>query len=962
MLSNQLPPRRGVNRQSSVILPLTGQRVHRSISNTSHESTPLLRSPKVVLSPIWNLLNDRQFQSVIKCSLAYLIASLGVYYTRFDEFLGHTDSKHIVATVAVYFHPARSKGQMHQTLIHVVISLLFSFSVSMVCRLISTIFFNIGEDEISHAIDLLISSILLGFVAMMKQSYPHANTACSLASICIVACIVKEGSLNSASIPFERISLTFQVAFTGCFISGLVCYVVWPISAVDELQSSLNDSYNIMSSIISMITSRFLNGQHMREKDDALFAELRSNIAQLLKNTEEAKFELNLKGREEEWHVFDELVKLTIGLSRHLQALRTSTEMQAKLLAGVVDSELSSLESWASDTDTTNCADVTYDSIVSSLHNHERLVEVEEDDAPLEFHPNPVTNEHAHIFDLFVDHLAPSTKSLVFTIKGILSQVPFENFNPISNKFVETTHLQSSLSDAIKLYEQKQLESFEILYSQEVFKKADFLLKTDQEEVTACCGNFSSILSLYALGLLEFLKLAGTYEDAKANPRSWSWLKIWKLPESKAHESFQRNHSTLDAALLEFQSQYREMPKQSTATFRFNVWKALKVFRRTDVKFGIRVGLGALVLSSFAFLPRSKEYFINWRIEWALAVYCIMMNKSVGGTTMTVKWRFIGTFAGAYLAYLIWILTDGNAYALAATGFLISIPSFYIILFWKKNNPFGRFILLTYNLTALYSYSMTQLDSEDGGEGGDDPIIGEIAFHRVFAVSVGIIWALIMAQCFLPSSARSRLKSGLTILWLRLGVIWNSDPLDYDPESFALIGLKDEKGVNGLLAECETLLKHAPVEFRLKGSFPEASYKKLLNSTSTIINAFQNMNLMIQIDPVLNHNEEQVLKYIESERNEFEHRIFLMFYMIASAMRLGFPIPRKPASTEHAKDRLLYKLSELRDKDVALTNNDFILLYSYILVTSEITEQLDVIIEELSEMLGDVSVEVLELV
>ena len=103
---------------------------------------------------------------------------------------------------------------------------------------------------------------------------------------------------------------------------------------------------------------------------------------------------------------------------------------------------------------------------------------------------------------------------------------------------------------------------------------------------------------------------------------------------------------------------------------------------------------------------------------------------------MTVKWRFIGTFLGAIAAYIIWILTDGNVYALSITGFLLSIPCFYIIIYWKKNNAFGRFILLTYNLTALYSYSMTQKDAEDGNEGGDEPIIGEIAFHRYVAVSI----------------------------------------------------------------------------------------------------------------------------------------------------------------------------------------------------------------------------------
>ena len=60
-----------------------------------------------------------------------------------------------------------------------------------------------------------------------------------------------------------------------------------------------------------------------------------------------------------------------------------------------------------------------------------------------------------------------------------------------------------------------------------------------------------------------------------------------------------------------------------------------------------------------------------------------MMNKSLGGTTMTVKWRIIGTFLGAFTSFAVWKITDANVYALCLTGVLISIPSFYIIMYWK---------------------------------------------------------------------------------------------------------------------------------------------------------------------------------------------------------------------------------------------------------------------------------------
>ncbi|EAZ63760.2 hypothetical protein PICST_28250 [Scheffersomyces stipitis CBS 6054] len=981
-----------LNRQNSVILASSGKKVHRTLSlssdtfraeidNQRNETDALLGNRnnslaedegrtaslyRTLVLPFAAYYYDNTCRSVLKCAIAYLIASLGVYWTPFDNLLGTTDSKHVVATVATYFHPSRSKGSMTQSLVYVIISLAFTFVVSFGCRAVSAEFYNRGENELGHAIDLVVSSVALGIIAFSKQmvNKPTFNTACSLASISIVACIVKEGSLNSDNIPIERLQATFQVVVVGCIISVAVCYLLWPVSSIKKLRKSLNDSYNIMSSGLSVVAKRFLTGEKLTTRDSEIFNKLKSNISELLSNLEEAKFELRLYGREEEWKLFEQLVNSTISLGRQLQALRSSAEMQWSLL----HSEEEGSEETSTRPESIKSMDSYTSDILRLTYSVENMTTILDE----HFH---TAHNSTQLFNLFVSYLSPSIRSFIFTIKGVMSEVPFEKFSEIyPNKFAKTTNLQHSLNDAIYLFENKQAESIEKLYDQDIFKReADFLFKADKEEVAACCGNFSSLLNLFANELLEFIKLSEKYEDAREAPLAWPWLHVWEWKWNDRKDGIYRQNSTLNAALLDLRAQLgtQAKPKDSETGFQkwsYKVWMFFKFLRRTDIQFGIRVGLGAFVISLFAFLPQTKETFNMWRGEWALAIYCIMMNKSLGGTTMTVKWRILGTFMGAFGAYVVWMLTDGNVYILCLSGFLIAIPSFYIIIFWAKNNAFGRFILLAYNLTALYSYSMrSQLDNEDGNEGGEDPIVDEIAFHRFVAVSIGIVWALIMASCVLPSSARSRLKNGLTVLWLRLGLIWNSDPLEYDPKSMRLVGLKDESGMNRLLSECETLLKQAPIEFRLKGTFPTKTYASLLQHTSAIIDSFENINLMIKVDPVLNANEEFVLKYIEAERNEVGHRIFLIFYMIASSMKLGFPLPSKPASIEHAKDRLLYKLSEVRNQalqkpELQLTNNDFILLYSYILVASSITEQLDNIMEHVKQLLGNVSEDIFSLV
>lgn len=1006
-------------KHNSVILAESGQKVHRSDSffNTefesfnddsfhdleyldSNSSLPLLEHQRPTHSVpsrlrnhwrnICKLCRSNVFQNVLKCSLTYLIASMAVYWGPFRRFLGNTDSKHVAATTAVYFHPARTKGSMHQLILFVLFSLTYSFVVSLSCRSVSAYFFNQGSDEISYLIDLVVSSIGLGVIAFLKQKVNRQtfNTACSLASINLVTCIVKEGLTNSNVIPMGRLVSTTHVVLVGSLIPVVICYVVWPKSAVTALRTSLNDSFNIMSSLLSITTHRFLKGDKISAKDAEIFSLLRKKTTDLKGSLEEAKYELCIVGKAKQFEMYTEIVDATIALLEHLQALRSSCEMQWLLLhelsppspasqstsknqATTVQAESESVHSLSS-----------YNSdIIRLSQSMENMSSVNPIDTSLQETSDMDYNAMypTQLFDLFVYYLAPSIKSFVFTVKEVLSAVPFEKKLVEESGgydfFVKSSNYRLSLAKAVELFENKQERSFDKLYSQDIFKPNNYVFKTDQEEVTACCGNFSYLMGLFGNQLIHILELTEKFEAvSSSSPRSWDW-KFWIKRRSTDER---RLNSTFVEALRELKSQInptRMEPTERTTLlerkldrFRLRIWQSLSFFRRTDIQFGFRVGVGAFCISIFAFVPQTREIFENWRLEWALVIYCIMMNKSLGGTTMTVKWRFLGTFLGAFTAFLTYKMFDGNGVVLAVTGFLLSIPCFYIIIYWKKNNAYGRFILLAYNLTALYSYSMAQRDSEDGFEGGDSPIVGEIAFHRFVAVSIGIAWALAVASFFLPNSARGRLKAGLTVLWLRMGVIWNSDPLDYREtrEGSNFVGIKDFKNTRMLLSECQTLVKQAPVEFRLKGSFPKAIYESLLASTSAILDAFLNFQLMVEVDCRMEPTEAYVLEYIANERSELEHRIFLIFYMIASALALGFPLPTKPASTEHAKVRMLLKLSEMRAKStqeqMRLTNEDYVLLYSYILVSTTISTELDKIILLIKELLGDITEDIFSLV
>lgn len=195
------------------------------------------------------------------------------------------------------------------------------------------------------------------------------------------------------------------------------------------------------------------------------------------------------------------------------------------------------------------------------------------------------------------------------------------------------------------------------------------------------------------------------------------------------------------------------------------------------VRFAVKVGIGASLYALFAFIPFTRPFYQHWRGEWGLLSYMLVCAMTIGASNTTGWSRFLGTLIGAVIACLVWAICQGHAVALAFCGWLVSLPCFYIIIA-KGNGPFGRFIMLTYNLSCLYAYSLSIKDADDDDdEGGVTPIIGEIALHRVVAVLAGVVWGLIITRVIWPISARHKFKDGLSLLWLRMGLIWKRDPL-----------------------------------------------------------------------------------------------------------------------------------------------------------------------------------------
>lgn len=309
----------------------------------------------------------------------------------------------------------------------------------------------------------------------------------------------------------------------------------------------------------------------------------------------------------------------------------------------------------------------------------------------------------------------------------------------------------------------------------------------------------------------------------------------------------------------------------------FRIWKSLGIFRRDDTKFAIKVGTGAALYALPSFISSTRPIYSLWRGEWGLLSYMLVCSMTIGTSNTSGYSRFFGSSLGAACALVAWYSTAGNVYGLAVLGLIMTTSTSYLNIV-RKQGPLSRYIMLTYNLSVLYAYSLTQKGAgPHKDEGGDSPIITDIVLHRVVAVLSGCIWGVVITRLIWPVSARTRLKNSLSVLWLRMSLIWKRDPMSstmaMERKPVAYMTPREKLKIERFQSDMESLQAAARSEFELKSPFADSSYGNILRRTRNMVDAFHAMNLELVKNSGASEGEIAILRYTSSERKQLSSRI-----------------------------------------------------------------------------------------
>lgn len=856
-------------------------------------------------------------RGVFKCALAYLLGSMATFIPPLSGLFGRSDTKHLVATITVYFHPARSFGSMLEALMFAFTAFFYTATVSLISMSTAAFFEDTVHQIVIGQVIVLVVFVGggLGFIAWVKLKKNDAlvNIACSLASLSLITVLTKEGAIQAGDYSFEKISQILRMLIAGIIATTLVSFLILPISARRNVRQNMVDMTDCLSDMLALITSSFISGDEGELQDQVLSSVTERHkklFSSLPQNLKESKYEHMFLGTERQAQFEAKLASCIQRITQSIGGLRSAAAMQFEVIK-----QPNQENSDFSSRDFTPFGSLSRTPMTSPLRertssSYMQLGSIDEMSASEV--KGPPLRTASQIFDLFMDHLGPHMRSLAFTLKEILDDLKVTTSKGYNIEI--NPRFKISLERALELYQNARRQALDVVYDKkDLDRRRPVEVEADWEEAAACCGHFSFSLLEVAEDVKNFLVITDDMQlesEEQSGGRSWSWLKFWQKKSTAVDNDGVNELAAFAGQSNKFPEQLRN-PQSKTPEARkpdknSSSWQQLKqryfrkiydglsFFRRDDIKFAIKVSFGAMLYALPSFIPATRPFYSRWRGEWGLLSYMLVCSMTIGASNTTGYSRILGTCLGAVFAIAAWKMSNTNPVALAILGFCMAYWTAYIIIGQGKG-PMGRFIMLTYNLSALYAYSLAIQDVDDDGDEEDknnNPLIFQISGHRVVAVISGCIWGLIITRLVWPISARERLKEGLSLLWLRMGLIWKRDPLSILLEGEhhnPYMNLREEFELQLYVAKLQALVDASQNEFELKGPFPLQVYSQILKSTGQMLDAFHAMNIVILKDLQVTPGEEALLQATALERSQLCGRISHMFSVLASSMKLEYP-------------------------------------------------------------------------
>ncbi|PPQ75741.1 hypothetical protein CVT24_002587 [Panaeolus cyanescens] len=969
-----------------------------SRTESGNDQLPLPHPPPLSLSARITRLSSLDFitKNVLKCSIAYFVASLFTFSPFLSQLVsdwmpyGPSDPAtplpigHMIATIAVYYNPAKTVGAMIEADLFCICGLMYAAFVSLLCTSIFWWLEHIpGWEWMGDVVAISCIGISMGLLAWLKvwMENPSFNTACSMTAIII---IVKEGGL-------ETLIQTSLIILSGATISNLICYLLWPQSAISNLQLNMIKTLDSFSTLLPMLTRTFLlevdEGSHVFNMETIQNAvnNHQNSFTGLRKSLKEAKNEWILTGtggttNHHGRRAYEDAVDCLNRLAQHLNGLRSGTRLQHDLIkAGINNQPGARRKGKDAHNDLHREGG---DSLTAAASVFSELID--ELGSPLRALSSTTTHTLNRLRDAcsystqesnrLSDIISPNEFSeLIDGIEAAL--VRFEStsnhavlrlYRKVDVNFVpnEDPFLPTHTSD--QDHETIFLVYFFIFTLQEFARELSSLVDAvervyNYQQHRLLKGSWPRRVIKFCRKLLVATPCLSKRQQTKQPGYLRKRLSYVILPQRRVHPSFPKIRPHAPNTI--------QTPNRSQLTFKGKIyqtiWEIGKRLTERDIKYAVKAGLATAILASPAFIAKARPTFIAYYGDWALISFFVVISPTIGATNYLSFQRVLGTLFGAAVAIGLYTLFPEQAVILSLVGFVFSLPCFWFAVSKPQYMSASRFVLLTYNLTCLYSYNLRE----------KDVAVFDIGVKRAVAVTAGVLWAAFISRFWWPSEARRELSKCLSEFCLNIGWLYtrlvasnsfapeyqeleDDGFLDTQPPKTILHNSVQEFMAMELhlqikLIELQNLLAQAQHEPRLKGPFPVELYRQILISLQTILDKMHSMRCVTTREEWSTSVRYDFILPVNRERREMVGNIMLSLATLAASFRLKTPLPPYLPPVEKSRLKLVEAIRQLdvvKNRDVKVSRQ--LLFFAYALTMKGVTMELESLGRTLQDAFG----------
>ncbi|KAF8507480.1 Fusaric acid resistance protein-like-domain-containing protein [Hysterangium stoloniferum] len=953
-------------------------------SELSASSSSIKHQPQ----SFWQIPEPSRLQkNVLKCSLAYLLASLFTFIPYLSGFLadvpsrgkwggGPSPSGHMVATIVAYFVPAKTVGAMVEADIYVIFGVAFSSFVSLGSMgMFWFLEVRPGWEWLADALALSWIAGAIIVVAWLKvwMARPSFNTACSMICVIIFVVTTKEGS-------FDTLLQVSFIVLIGSLISNFICLSLWTESATANLQADISVALSSFSTLFQTLTRTFLLDPDFHLKQSKLLRAIdahQASFTSLKRNLTEAHSEWIFRfGNRDE--AYDDAVDCLNRLAQHLGGMRSGTSIQRELAKAVKEGKIV-VQPVGIGTPKRN----------KGKHNaFEELTGEGEETETLK--------AAAAMFGDLVDDLGPPTSALANACTATLSRMQdaFRRQHISASSRIDTDefyHLAEDIERALFVFDSTSNHAVMRLYRRSDAADQVSLEDQDGKSHVLAGGDNETVFLVYffiftiqefarelvllsaAMGRIYALEQGEGMTTLVPNP-----------PRSKVRPIFPKVKPHAPNTM--------QTPSRSSLTFlgrlRRSFWELGARIKEPDIKYAVKTGVAAAMLASPAFFDDTRQIFIEYRGEWALLSFFVVISPVIGQTNSLAVHRVLGTFIGAGTAVATYLAFSSFPALLALCGFLYSIPCFYYIVAFPKFATTGRLTLLAYNLTCLYSFNLR--DQEQS--------VVVIGIRRTTSVTIGVLWAFIVSHFWWPTEARRELGKALSEFCFDIGWLYSRMVVSYSTPPEALCFnqaitpatpsertpllspvrnrqqlptysaltpsasdilrssihefMAMELHLQRKLIALQDLLAQTQHEPRLKGPFPVKLYRSILTSLQTILDKLHSMRCVTTREEWWTVRKEFIVP-VRKERRELVGNVILYFSTLASAFRLKAPLPPYLPPAEKSRQELVDAIRRLEVvKAHNVKGSRQLLYFAYALMMKGVIQELDFLGRTLQEAFG----------